>query len=90
MLKNRLAFAAMFAAAALTALTACAAFGGSASTADLTVEQIQNVSELASLKCYYHNVAKVNHKADDSLGGYLFKWGYKKQWIEFDGTIEVG
>lgn len=45
---------------------------------------VQSVAELATLKCYYHNVAKT-----DSEGGW-FDIGYKKVWTEYDGIVEVG
>lgn len=49
---------------------------------------IQSVCELATLKCYYHNVAKSETEASG-----LFKWlgtGYKKIWTEYSGIVELG
>ncbi len=49
---------------------------------------ISSVCQLATLKCYYHNVAK----AETEANGFL-KWlgvGYKKMWMEYDGTVELG
>ena len=49
---------------------------------------ISSVCELASLKCYYHNVAKSETEASG-----LFKWlgtGYKKIWTEYSGIVELG
>lgn len=49
---------------------------------------INAVCELATLKCYYHNVAKAETKASG-----LFKWlgtGYKKIWTEYSGIVELG
>lgn len=45
---------------------------------------VQSVAELATLKCYYHNVAKAEQD------GGLFDIGYKKVWVEYDGIVEVG
>lgn len=45
---------------------------------------VQSVAELATLKCYYHNVAKAEQD-----GGW-FDVGYKKVWTEYDGIVEVG
>lgn len=50
--------------------------------------EINMVCELATLKCYYHNVAK---KETDANG--LLKWfgaGYKKIWTEYSGIVELG
>ncbi len=49
---------------------------------------INSVCELATLKCYYHNVAKAETEASG-----LLKWlgkGYKKIWTEYSGVIELG
>ena len=49
---------------------------------------IASVCELATLKCYYHNVAKAETEASG-----LFKWlgtGYKKIWTEYSGIVELG
>lgn len=45
---------------------------------------VQSVAELATLKCYYHNVAKAEEE------GNFLNWGYKKVWTEYDGIVEVG
>lgn len=49
---------------------------------------INSVCELATLKCYYHNVAKAETEASG-----LLKWlgtGYKKIWTEYSGVVELG
>lgn len=49
---------------------------------------INSVCELATLKCYYHNVAKAETEASG-----LFKKlgiGYKKIWTEYSGIVELG
>lgn len=89
MLRSKFATAALVVLLAVSSLAGCSS-NEQENTAELTETGIQEVSELASLKCYYHNVAKVTHDADDNLVGFLIKHGYKKQWIEFDGTVEIG
>lgn len=50
--------------------------------------EINSICELATLKCYYHNVAKAENEASG-----LFKFlgaGYKKIWTEYSGVVELG
>lgn len=65
-------------------LTGC---GKEIQTADFS--GVTSVCELATLKCYYHNVAK----AETEASGIFAKWlkiGYKKIWTEYSGIIEYG
>ena len=67
-------------------LTGCADTKEEKKEADFSA--IQSVCELATLKCYYHNVAKSETEASG-----LFKWlgtGYKKIWTEYSGIVELG
>ena len=67
-------------------LTGCAYKKEEKKEADFSA--IQSVCELATLKCYYHNVAKSETEASG-----LFKWlgtGYKKIWTEYSGIVELG
>ena len=67
-------------------LTGCADKKEEKKEADFSA--IQSVCELATLKCYYHNVAKSEKEASG-----LFKWlgtGYKKIWTEYSGIVELG
>ena len=51
---------------------------------------VDKICELATLKCYYHNVLE-HEKQPDGLFKYgLFQYGYKKFWMEYDGTVIVG
>ena len=50
---------------------------------------VTSVCELATLKCYYHNVAKVEIDASGPFAKW-FKTGYKKIWTEYSGIIEYG
>lgn len=45
---------------------------------------LKRISELATLKAYYHNVAE---KID---GGVLVGIGYQKMWIEYAGIVTIG
>lgn len=67
-------------------LTGCADKKEEKKEADFSA--IQSVCELATLKCYYHNVAKSETEASG-----LFKWlgtGYKKIRTEYSGIVELG
>ena len=50
---------------------------------------VTSVCELATLKCYYHNVAKAETEASGIFAKWL-KTGYKKIWTEYSGIIEYG
>ncbi len=50
---------------------------------------IPSIAELATLQCYYHNVAK--YEQDTSkFKEFFFNMGYQRVWIEYDGIIDVG
>ena len=65
-------------------LTGC---GKETQTADFS--GVTSVCELATLKCYYHNVAKAETEASGIFANWL-KTGYKKIWTEYSGIIEYG
>ncbi len=65
-------------------LTGC---GKETQTADFS--GVTSVCELATLKCYYHNVAKAETEASGVFAKWL-KTGYKKIWTEYSGIIEYG
>ena len=65
-------------------LTGC---GKEIQTADFS--GVTSVCELATLKCYYHNVAKAETEAIGIFAKWL-KTGYKKIWTEYSGIIEYG
>lgn len=48
----------------------------------------QEIAELSTFDCYYHNVAKLSQNSDWIFG--LFGHGYKKMWIEYDGIVHMG
>ncbi len=47
--------------------------------------QLHTICELATLRCYYHNVAKYMDGQNS-----LFHLGYKKIWMEYAGIVTVG
>ena len=70
------------------AVSGCCLVGCSNEKKEADFSGINSVCELATLKCYYHNVAKVETEASG-----LFKWlgtGYKKIWTEYSGIVELG
>lgn len=53
-----------------------------------TVTQIQNICQLSTLQCYYHNVAKSNKAKADGLKGLVQK--DRKFWVEYTGIVTLG
>ena len=51
------------------------------------VDQIKNICELATLRCYYHNVAK--SKKDAGKGISHFGEKDRTFWIEYTGEVEI-
>lgn len=47
----------------------------------------KRVCNLSTVKVYYHNVGKTEKDAS-GLGKIFFNYGYKKFWIEYDGTVD--
>lgn len=50
---------------------------------------INQIFELATLKCYYHDVAEYKNEKDGILFG-VGNIGFQKAWIEYDATVKVG
>ena len=51
---------------------------------------VDKICELSTLRCYYHDVAEYEKQPDGLFQYGLFKYGYKKFWIEYDGIVELG
>lgn len=51
---------------------------------------VDRICELATLRCYYHNVAEYEKEPDGLFKYGLFQYGYKKLWMEYDGIVEIG
>ena len=49
---------------------------------------INKICELATMKCYYHNVAQVEQDAEGVFS--FLSVGYKKYWVEYSGYVNVG
>ena len=47
------------------------------------------IAELATVECYYHNVAELYNPGTDYLFGVL-NVGYKKAWFEYRGSVRLG
>ena len=52
--------------------------------------EVTKIGELATLRCFYHNVAEYEKQPDGLFQYGLFQVGYKKFWIEYTGTVEMG
>lgn len=59
-------------------------------TATLEFSAVDEICELAVLRCYYHDVAEYEKQPDGLFKYGLFQYGYKKLWLEYDGIVEVG
>lgn len=53
-----------------------------------SLSQVRNISDLATVKAYYHNVAKVEKKKGQGLT-HLFEVD-RKYWIEYTGVVKIG
>ena len=73
--------------AVIMLFTACGKKGEEV-TKELSITQMQTICELATLKCYYHNVAK----SEKSAGTGIWHLGEKDRqfWIEYTGTVKLG
>lgn len=54
---------------------------------ELQTSQMQNICELATMDCYYHNVAKYFQEDAES---FLWMTKDKKFWIEYSGVVQLG
>lgn len=63
---------------------------GGGTTVDIAEDAfVSRICELATLKCYYHNVAEYENQAPIFQYG-LFRYDYKKFFVEYSGIVEVG
>ena len=54
---------------------------------DPDISRMKNICELATLECYYHNVAKFY---EEDASGHLFWKKDKHFWIEYSGIVKIG
>lgn len=51
---------------------------------------ISKIFELATLECYYHDVAEFQKDPDGLFKYGVFQYGAKKMWMEYNGIIKIG
>lgn len=68
----------------MCSFTAC---GEEAPLPEPEFTQMKNISELAVMECYYHNVAKYY---DDVESKFKFQNKFKHFWIEYEGIVKYG
>ena len=70
--------------AVIMLFTACGKKGEEV-TKELSITQMQTICELATLKCYYHNVAKLTKEKE------VLWWDTSAElWIEYSGIVKLG
>lgn len=75
--------------ASLLALCACGDASAPPATEEPQITQMRTICELATMDCYYHNVAKYYEKdADKGILGFGKK--DKKFWVEYSGEVTIG
>lgn len=75
--------------ASLLALCACGAASVPPATEEPQITQMRTICELATMDCYYHNVAKYYEKdAEKGILGLGKK--DKKFWVEYSGEVTIG
>ena len=75
--------------ASLLALCACGDASVPPATEEPQITQMRTICELATMDCYYHNVAKYYEKdADKGILGLGKK--DKKFWVEYSGEVTIG
>ena len=75
--------------ASLLALCACGAASVPPATEEPQITQMRTICELATMDCYYHNVAKYYEK-DADKGILSFGKKDKKFWVEYSGEVTIG
>ena len=75
--------------ASLLSLCACGDASAPPATEEPQITQMRTICELATMDCYYHNVAKYYEKdADKGILGFGKK--DKKFWVEYSGEVTIG
>lgn len=74
-------------AALCVATLACSAVGCGEEKKEVipTFSNATYIAQMATLKCYYHNTAKLSHE-----GSWFFNNGYKRMWMEYSGIVKYG
>lgn len=71
----------------ITIMIFCCACGKEETLIQPQETQMRAICELATLECYYHNVAK--YKEEDAEGFWLWKKD-KHFWMEYSGVVKLG
>ena len=76
-------------AAMCLSLAACSGAGTNESVKEIEPQasQMKSICELATMQCYYHNVAKYFEK--DASGALWWKKD-RKFWVEYSGVVTIG
>lgn len=56
---------------------------------NIEVKEMRDIAELATVECYYHNVAKSN-KALNPAKIEFWKKKNMRFWVEYDGIVKIG
>lgn len=51
---------------------------------------VSKICELATLECYYHDVAEFQKDPDGLFKYGLFQYGAKRMWMEYNGIVRIG
>ena len=71
----------------LSSFVSCASQSSKTKDIEPQLSQLESICELATMKCYYHNVAKFYEKEAE---GWWFWAKDKNFWIEYDAIITLG
>lgn len=77
----------MFIAVMCLFFTACSNSDNSNKEVAPQESQMKSICELATLKCYYHNVAKYT---EEDVSGILWWKKDRKFWVEYSGIVTIG
>lgn len=56
---------------------------------DLELKEMRSIAELATVECYYHNVAKSDEPTNKSFFEF-WKKNNIRFWVEYDGIVQIG
>lgn len=71
----------------LLSTTSCKGFISEEQNNQPQIAQMRSICELATMECYYRNVAKFDEK---DVSGFLLWKKDKKFWIEYSGIVKIG
>lgn len=69
------------------AMASCSSSNENAKEVEPQISQMKSICELATMKCYYHNVAKYDQ---ENAEGFWFWTKDRKFWVEYAGIVTVG